>query len=276
MSVSNSRLVFAAIIAAVLPISACSSGKEEVTKREPVVQPAPNVPSTMEDPLIPYSIQCGSRSESDANDPEVFSAEHVLITNRVENAIQLEHFRLPKEVVYEEGSADEFISAIEQSRKIIGAILLPSGVNGSAVITYPGNTPEEQVTYLLSVSRDGTIALNTNPENRGGVAVQSTLDSDGQQINVAYFENSRGDSSTSFLDPGKDEWDNVAEAPLDPESSEDHGFTPFEGGAGAHLNAPISLASSTRAGAQVFDPGTDTACVALTGEIAIEPRTVFI
>ena len=262
----------------------CSQEKENASSKAPTTQPSgsidPNTPSLPTVPAlgepIPFSINCGNRIPEMANDPEAFSGEHFLITNNADNQVQIENTRLPLDIVYENGSDPAFVDAFETTRSALGAVVIPTDVNGSVIISYPGTQPGETTNYQISVSTDGTITVGPNPGLMGGVALQSFVDAQGHQINMAFFENSKGDSVTSFLEPGKDEWDNIADAPKKPSNSEFIGFTEFDDVEGAYLNIPISRFGETRSGMQIFDPSAQTACVAQTGDAALEPRSMAI
>ncbi len=276
MPVSNTRLILATLTASVLPIAACSSrgqqAQDPVRTTDPSVQVEPQNPGASLEEIIPFSITCGSRDVQNANDPEVFRTEYFKITNDEGNNILFENSTvLPSEITFVPGSDERFVEAIEDTKEGIGPVEIPP-VNGGAVLVYRSTNGGQSQQFGISLSVDGTLSARPNSEQNGGVAVQSVIEEARQLINMAYFPNANGRSIESFLNPGKDEWDNVPDAPVNPKSPGEHGFTRMPGGLGAYLNVPITLdsqpARAQRAGAQVFDPETSSACVALTGDPA--------
>lgn len=271
MTISRSKLALVALATAVLPVSsACSSTDNSSTKAPTTqVEPGSSAPRQGNVPPIKVSLECGTRQTDNANDPEVFEVEHILLTNNDANVFTIENFVTPLAVRFTEESSDEFIDAVNLGISSMSPVELPIGAVGNAVIVYPGDTPEKAVTYFIDQTEDGTVSLSTLNDNT--VSVRSAFLGGQPTADILYLEGSEEETS-SFLEPGKDEWDNQPDAPVKPKSKDEVGFTKLKNG-GAYLNRSLSD-PSLAAGAQVFDPQSNTACVGLLGPIAREPRAI--
>lgn len=269
MTISRTRVVLAGLAAVALPIAPACSGDDKPETKAPTTQTLPDS-SNGNVPAIKVSMECGSRQPDQANDPEAFDAEHILLTNNDENIFSIEHFRLPTEVRLTDDSSQGFVDAVNLSTTSIGPVVLPRGEVGSAMIIYPGEKQGKTYAYFLDQDAAGTITLTNETELDSSVATSTEYSDVFAGATIMYL----GDKdNSSFLDPGKDEWNNVATAPPEPSSSQDTGFAPLKDGNGAFLNQFVKDQEIT-AGAQVYDPIHSTACVAEIGPIARAPRAI--
>jgi len=262
MSVPKSRILLAAV-AAVLPVAACSTDG-------PNLGPA-NQGAFTSDVVVPASLECGIHSPGNSVQDGQFAAQHILVTSDDQGNHVLEHFRIPFDIRYEEGSSDEFINALKASRESLGGSVIPKFAAGVAIVSYPGTIEGEVRSYVLSVENDGSVSLSTGVNSIGLVATQS---SDLGVRNVFALDDSTNGIDGLYLNPGSDTWIENPDAVATPKAAGEHGFVREPNGKGAHLNAGLNQSfTSVDSGALVVDNTLNAACKILTGDLARPPMT---
>ncbi|MFN8015761.1 MAG: hypothetical protein U0R17_04025 [Acidimicrobiia bacterium] len=256
----KSRALLLGVAAGVLPIStACSSDKADDSAPSISVE----ITATPLDTVVPVSAECGVwREEYDS--PDSFSSEHILIENDRNNFYNISNKRMPKEILYSKDSSGTFIDLLSTLKTSIAPIIVPPGVQGSAIITYPGIREGETASYRLSIDAKGNITLANDTNELSAVSLQSKRNGKHNEVYVG----SVGDHFR-VLQSGSSWIGELGQLPKLDDSS-DQGFkvessntsnaqSPF-----LYLNKPVTKPDE-QYGAIAFSPELQTACNVLVG-----------
>lgn len=257
MSVPKSRILLAAV-ATVLPVAACSTDG-------PNLGPATQGANTSA-VVVPASLECGVHSPGNKVQDGEFAAEHILVTSDDRGNHVIEHFRLPFNIRFEEGSSDAFINSLSESERSLAAVEISKSASGKAIISYPGTVEGEVRSYLLSVENDGSVSLSTGIDSVGLVETQTSVEG---IRNVRVSDDSAKSVNGSYLGPGKSEWTDNPLGVETPKTANEHDFVREANGKGARLNAGLnSDFTNVNSGAVVIDEAINSACIILTGDLA--------